>query len=49
MNYRVNIFGFIAMKELEDENGKSGNYGYYDQLTLVLYNTCCKINVKKQV
>ena len=19
------------MKELEDENGKSGNYGYYDQ------------------
>lgn len=31
MNYRVNIFGFIAMKELEDENGKSGNYGYYDQ------------------
>lgn len=35
MNYRVNIFGFIAMKELEDENGKSGNYGYYDQQTAI--------------
>lgn len=31
LNYRVNIFGFLAMKELAEEYGKSGNYGYYDQ------------------
>lgn len=31
LNYRVNIFGFMAMKELEDESGRSGNYGLYDQ------------------
>ncbi len=37
MNYRVNIFGFIAMKELEDENGKCGNYGYYDQQTAIAW------------
>lgn len=37
MNYRVNIFGFIAMKELEDENGKSGNYGYYDQQAAIAW------------
>jgi len=43
MNYRVNIFGFIAMKELEDENGKTGNYGYYDQQTAIAW---IKHNIK---
>lgn len=36
-NYRVNIFGFCAMKELEDETGKCGNYGYYDQHTAFMW------------
>ncbi len=35
MNYRVNVFGFMAMKELEDESGCCGNYGYYDQQTAI--------------
>lgn len=29
------LLGFLAMKQLEDENGKSGNYGYYDQYTAI--------------
>ena len=33
LNYRVNIFGFMAMETLEDESGRSGNYGLYDQRT----------------
>lgn len=43
LNYRVNVFGFLAMKELEDENGKSGNYGYYDQYTAIQW---VKHNIK---
>lgn len=43
MNYRVNIFGFMAIKELEDENGKCGNYGYYDQQTAIAW---VKHNIK---
>lgn len=31
LNYRVNVFGFMYLKKLEDENGRAGNYGYYDQ------------------
>lgn len=31
LNYRVNVFGFMYMKDLENESGKAGNYGYYDQ------------------
>lgn len=26
---------FLPKKQLEDENGKSGNYGYYDQYTAI--------------
>ena len=35
INYRLNIFGFLAHTELsvESENGFSGNYGLLDQLT----------------
>lgn len=31
LNYRVNVFGFMYLKDLVDENGRAGNYGYYDQ------------------
>ena len=31
LNYRVNVFGFMYLKELESEKGKAGNFGYYDQ------------------
>lgn len=37
MNYRVNVFGFLALKELADRDGKSGNYGYYDQQTAIAW------------
>lgn len=35
-NYRVNIFGFMNHEDLQtdDEDGVSGNYGFYDQLAL---------------
>lgn len=33
LNYRVNVFGFIYLRDLEDEKGRAGNYGYYDQQT----------------
>ncbi|GHV15938.1 carboxylic ester hydrolase [Spirochaetia bacterium] len=33
LNYRLNIFGLFASRELENENGKSGNYALYDQHT----------------
>lgn len=29
--YRVNLFGFLAARELEEENGHAGNYGFWDQ------------------
>lgn len=34
INYRVNVFGFLAHPALsaEDENGSSGNYGLLDQI-----------------
>lgn len=32
LNYRVNIFGFLASKDLVDEDGLVGNYGIRDQL-----------------
>ena len=32
LNYRVNIFGFLASKDLVDEDGLVGNYGVRDQL-----------------
>lgn len=35
LNYRVNVFGFMYLKELEDEYGRAGNYGYYDQQTAI--------------
>lgn len=41
MNYRLNVFGFLALKELEDADGKTGNYGYYDQqmaITWIYHN-----------
>lgn len=31
LNYRVNVFGFLYLKELADAQGRAGNYGYYDQ------------------
>lgn len=41
MNYRLNVFGFAALPELANENGRCGNYGYYDQqaaIQWVLHN-----------
>ena len=33
VGYRLNVFGFLAVEELSDEqNGASGNYGIMDQL-----------------
>lgn len=34
LNYRLNVFGFLALSELtkEDPWGTSGNYGFYDQI-----------------
>lgn len=31
LSYRLNIFGFLALKALEERDGRTGNYGYYDQ------------------
>ena len=33
LNYRVNIFGLMAIKELEKPDGRCGNFIYYDQHT----------------
>ncbi len=35
LNYRLNVFGFLALPELaaEDPDGATGNYGLLDQLT----------------
>lgn len=35
LNYRVNVFGFLYLKEFEEKYGQSGNYGYYDQQTAI--------------
>eukprot|EP01130_Rhizamoeba_saxonica_P009502 TRINITY_DN3866_c0_g1_i2.p1 TRINITY_DN3866_c0_g1~~TRINITY_DN3866_c0_g1_i2.p1 ORF type:complete len:516 (-),score=99.54 TRINITY_DN3866_c0_g1_i2:23-1570(-) len=31
LNYRVNSFGFLALDQLKDESGTTGNYGIQDQ------------------
>lgn len=33
LNYRVNVFGLMAIKELEKPDGRCGNFIYYDQHT----------------
>lgn len=33
LNYRVNVFGLMAIPELETSDGKCGNFLYYDQHT----------------
>lgn len=33
LNYRVNVFGLMAIKELEEPDGRCGNFIYYDQHT----------------
>lgn len=35
ISYRLNIFGFLALRSLEERDGKSGNYAYYDQRTAI--------------
>lgn len=35
INYRLGPLGFVCLPELENEAGKTGNYGLYDQLTAV--------------
>ena len=35
ISYRLNIFGFLALKALAERDGKSGNYAYYDQYTAI--------------
>ncbi len=32
IGYRLNVFGFLAISELSEETGTSGNYGIMDQL-----------------
>jgi para-nitrobenzyl esterase len=33
VNYRMNLFGFLAIKELSaEQGGSSGNYGIMDQI-----------------
>ncbi|BBC30866.1 hypothetical protein SGFS_021600 [Streptomyces graminofaciens] len=32
INYRVGVFGFLALESLGHEQGNSGNYGFLDQL-----------------
>ncbi|MEV7976726.1 carboxylesterase family protein [Streptomyces sp. NPDC086519] len=32
INYRINVFGFLALASLDHEQGNSGNYGFLDQL-----------------
>ncbi|MEV5954709.1 carboxylesterase family protein [Streptomyces sp. NPDC051987] len=31
LNYRLGVFGFLALPALTDEGGESGNYGFMDQ------------------
>lgn len=35
INYRLHVFGYLAHPDLENENGKSGNYGVLDQIAAV--------------
>lgn len=35
INYRLGPLGFIALPELKEEAGRTGNYGLYDQLTAI--------------
>lgn len=35
ISYRLNIFGFLALKALAEKDGKTGNYAFYDQQTAV--------------
>ena len=35
LNYRLGPWGFLCMKELEEEAGHTGHYGLYDQLTAI--------------
>ena len=35
INYRLGPLGFLCLPELEEEAGKTGNYGLYDQLTAI--------------
>lgn len=35
INYRLGPMGFIALPELKEEAGKTGNYGLYDQLCAI--------------
>ncbi len=35
INYRLHVFGYLAHPELEDEAGRSGNYGLLDQIAAV--------------
>jgi len=35
INYRLGPWGFLCLKELEEEAGHTGNYGLYDQLTAI--------------
>ena len=35
INYRLGPLGFITLPELQQEAGKTGNYGLYDQLTAI--------------
>lgn len=37
INYRLNIFGFLALRALTERDGKSGNYAYYDQQTAITW------------
>lgn len=35
LSYRLNIFGFLALKALAEKVGKTGNYAYYDLQTAI--------------
>lgn len=43
INYRLGPLGFLCLEELKDKNGKTGNYGLYDQLTAIRW---IKNNIK---
>lgn len=41
-NYRLNVFGFLAIAELSEEQGVSGNYGFQD---LILALKWVQVNI----